>query len=997
MLSSLRVIHPPSSDNPTNLPVLVLSIDNRSFIFNVPEGLTRVLLQRGAKGASKRLQGVFVPRVGYEECGGLPGLLMSLADQQRTALQLYGPPVLSQLLATARVYAKRDTLQLDINEVDLQGSLSPPGTSSAGKGKQAGKVGQVAYQDKDVAVVAIPVFPENYSLPETDKPDMRPLKKQKNGTAPAKGLFGPSARVKQCLDTMFASTSKAALENGNTVEETPDLSLAGTDEASAGEVRYRQRLEARRTMLDPPPLAPVQLTDAADGQAPALIYLIKGSAKRGKFDAARAKAMGLADTKQYGILTAGKDVEIERPKGWQEWDEKKRGSWFGRCKVLQNLAKGRLQAKPQGFDQHELASAELERITIRSADVVAPPIPGSSVVQVYLPSPDYLASFLSDAVQSHFSSLDEDPHAIVHAVHPAILQDARYQAFMKHFGDKTNHIVSTRSFVPDKLGYPSAALATLRMSDLDKALFRVPQYSLTPQSSLQKLGLDGTNVKAAGLDTMIQLHPRRAPEANESSAPDFDWPLDSSESIKLASFQVAPKIEAQMAAHVKAQQRWAKYQVLVAQLQEQEHQRDSLRMDSPASSNIKLTTLGTGSALPSKYRNVSGTLLHLPNEEGYVLLDAGEGTYGQLCRRFGGDVDRIIRDLRLVFLSHAHGDHHMGMSRLLAERKKLNVDAPLFVLSNTFTRWYLLEVSAIEPLDICISEQAATAKRGVIFLDNEHFDFHHGVRHDPDAHSAQYPAASSQDQAWRAYLLAELQNAARRQHVRTADVDAHAQKSVKYVEQSRKPLREAVRAQLDRLQSALGGARVHTAEVDHRASRCYGIVLRGPDWSLTYSGDTRPCENLVRAGKGVEVLVHEATFEDGEETMATDKGHSTVGQALDVARRMGARRLLLTHFSQRYPKLPRISDVVATDVDGDRSMNGQIEPSVGIAFDLMTVTPRDIGKTERYREALQVLFDAEGEGIEDDDDEVQGEKKDGQDGKGGSRDDDRSSNAPGEK
>ena len=53
-----------------------------------------------------------------------------------------------------------------------------------------------------------------------------------------------------------------------------------------------------------------------------------------------------------------------------------------------------------------------------------------------------------------------------------------------------------------------------------------------------------------------------------------------------------------------------------------------------AGSDIVVTTLGTGSALPSKYRNVSSTHLDIPGLGG-ILLDAGEGTVGQLRRRFG--------------------------------------------------------------------------------------------------------------------------------------------------------------------------------------------------------------------------------------------------------------------------------------------------------------------------------------------------------------------------
>lgn len=58
-----------------------------------------------------------------------------------------------------------------------------------------------------------------------------------------------------------------------------------------------------------------------------------------------------------------------------------------------------------------------------------------------------------------------------------------------------------------------------------------------------------------------------------------------------------------------------------------------------------------------------------------MLLDAGEGTWGQLVRLFGDDPSRTsgvwqeLRDLKCIFLSHIHGDHHIGLAKILAMRK----------------------------------------------------------------------------------------------------------------------------------------------------------------------------------------------------------------------------------------------------------------------------------------------------------------------------------------
>lgn len=90
-------------------------------------------------------------------------------------------------------------------------------------------------------------------------------------------------------------------------------------------------------------------------------------------------------------------------------------------------------------------------------------------------------------------------------------------------------------------------------------------------------------------------------------------------------------------------------------------------------SEIEVTTLGTGSACPSKYRNVSATLLRIPDiqggQPGAILLDCGEGTLGQMRRFYGPDgIKSMYKELKMIFISHMHADHHLGLQRILEDR-----------------------------------------------------------------------------------------------------------------------------------------------------------------------------------------------------------------------------------------------------------------------------------------------------------------------------------------
>jgi ribonuclease Z len=55
-------------------------------------------------------------------------------------------------------------------------------------------------------------------------------------------------------------------------------------------------------------------------------------------------------------------------------------------------------------------------------------------------------------------------------------------------------------------------------------------------------------------------------------------------------------------------------------------------------------------------------------------MDFGEGSMGQLFRLFGHDqkrLDAIILNIKCVFISHIHADHHLGLISLLKEQYRV--------------------------------------------------------------------------------------------------------------------------------------------------------------------------------------------------------------------------------------------------------------------------------------------------------------------------------------
>ena len=113
---------------------------------------------------------------------------------------------------------------------------------------------------------------------------------------------------------------------------------------------------------------------------------------------------------------------------------------------------------------------------------------------------------------------------------------------------------------------------------------------------------------------------------------------------------------------------------------------------------FQLVFCGTGCAAPSKIRNSAGILYRVGGSS--LLLDAGEGCYGGLLRRFGEQgCAAVLGSLGCVWISHMHADHHAGVLRLLSLATACRpVADPLLVVGPAALGPILAAHSAVEPV-----------------------------------------------------------------------------------------------------------------------------------------------------------------------------------------------------------------------------------------------------------------------------------------------------------
>jgi ribonuclease Z len=120
---------------------------------------------------------------------------------------------------------------------------------------------------------------------------------------------------------------------------------------------------------------------------------------------------------------------------------------------------------------------------------------------------------------------------------------------------------------------------------------------------------------------------------------------------------------------------------------------------------------------------------------------------------------------------------------------------------------------------------------------------------------------------------------------------------------------DGVRMLTDRLRAlGIAGPRVGRLQRDGsltlddgRVVRLEDVSERRPGRSFAFVMDTRWCDGALALARGVDLLVIESTFLQAEEVLAHRYGHLTAAQVGRLVCEAGVRRVVLTHFSERYP------------------------------------------------------------------------------------------------
>lgn len=266
----------------------------------------------------------------------------------------------------------------------------------------------------------------------------------------------------------------------------------------------------------------------------------------------------------------------------------------------------------------------------------------------------------------------------------------------------------------------------------------------------------------------------------------------------------------------------------------------------------ELVVLGTASQVPTRTRNHNGYLLRWDGEG--VLFDPGEGTQRQMTY-----ADVSASAVTRVCLTHLHGDHCLGLPGVV---QRMGLDGVR--------------------RDLAVHHPAgAEAQVAALLASSAHVEL---VRPVPSAVTSG-PVARAPGWTLSAQPLDH----------RVPAVGYRFQES------------DGVRMRPD----ALAAAGVHgpdvgrlqregSLDVDGRRVRLEDVSEPRPGQSVAVVMDTRWCDGALALAEGVDLLLVESTFLHADRDLADRYGHLTARQAGELAARAGVRRLVLTHFSQRY-------------------------------------------------------------------------------------------------
>jgi len=268
---------------------------------------------------------------------------------------------------------------------------------------------------------------------------------------------------------------------------------------------------------------------------------------------------------------------------------------------------------------------------------------------------------------------------------------------------------------------------------------------------------------------------------------------------------------------------------------------------------FNITFLGTGQAIPTASRNHISIFISGFGEG--MLFDCGEGTQRQF-RKAQISATKITR----IFLSHWHGDHVLGLPGLIQTLNLSNQNKTLEIYGPKGTRKNIEEMLRVFPSHQKMKINVNEITKGKVF-ENKFFSI------ESSQMSHTIPCL--------AYSIVEKDQ---------FRIDKAKLKKLKI---PNSPIIGKLKEGKD---ISFNGVKI----------KAKSLTKFEKGVKITILFDTTPNENALHLSKESDILICESTYGDKEEEIAKEYKHMTSRQAAQMAKKSKSKKLILTHFSQRY-------------------------------------------------------------------------------------------------
>ncbi len=284
---------------------------------------------------------------------------------------------------------------------------------------------------------------------------------------------------------------------------------------------------------------------------------------------------------------------------------------------------------------------------------------------------------------------------------------------------------------------------------------------------------------------------------------------------------------------------------------------------------LTITFLGTSAMRPTKDRNHTAILIEHDKEN--LLFDCGEGTQRQM-KIAGIDFNRVST----IFISHWHGDHVLGIPGFIQSLASQNYSNTLKIFGPKGTKKRINAMFHAFVFDNPLKIDVKEINKDGIFLEKEEYSIS-------------------------AYKL------------------EHTTPCIGFVfkEADKRKIKTDFTAKLGIPKGPLLGKLQEGKDIIFK-----GQKIRADDATtinygkkIGYIADSAVCEGCSKIAKDADLLISESTHASNLEDKAEEYRHLTAKQAGLIALHNNTKKLVLTHFSQRYKDTKELEEDAKTHFD----------------------------------------------------------------------------------